>query len=75
MKNIPTAEEFFNKNYKPHFNQAEATAKVMIEFARIHVANFSEEAQETVLNCDDLQSDCQNGFYHMNEVYPLENIK
>ena len=60
-----TAEEFFNRTYKPYFNQAEATAKVMIEFAKMHVESCKKEIANKAIEYHDSILTC----------YPLESIK
>lgn len=72
---IPTAEEFLNRDESRVFNEVDIT-QAMIEFAKLHVAQALLKASENA------QTECdeggETGFVNKETVlnaYPLENIK
>lgn len=74
---IPTASEWlesFGADADDMFYK-QSVEEAMIEFAKLHVEIALKEANEVVIENDDLQGDCYSRRYHMKDCYPLENIK
>ena len=69
MKNIPTAQEFLNRDESGVFNEVDIT-QAMIEFAKLHVTAALKAA------ADDY-SEGSSDIVHESIInsYPLDNIK
>ena len=69
MKNIPTAQEFLNRDESGVFNEVDIT-QTMIEFAKLHVEAALKAA------ADDY-SEGSSDIVHESIInsYPLDNIK
>ena len=69
MKNIPTAQEFLNRDESGVFNEVDIT-QTMIEFAKLHVTAALKTAADDYSegSSDIVQESIIN-------AYPLDNIK
>ena len=69
MKNIPTAQEFLNRDESGVFNEVDIT-QTMIEFAKLHVtAALKTAADDYSEGSSDIVQEC------IINAYTLDNIK